>query len=200
MNIDYLDEQDVQRHLTMPACIELMADTQVAISRGEVLLPLRHSLGLNANKGSLLIMSGEMIKKEIFGVKLISVFPANPAAGHPAIQGGILLFDSHKGSPLALVEAASITAYVPPRQAQPPPRFSPTPLHTVWRYWVVGFKRHLTWKRCSPCAPWMRYESGVVTSRKQRFLLPINHPSAQPPYAPVSPSKKRWRTPTSSAR
>lgn len=110
MNIDYLDEQDVQRHLTMPACIELMADTQVAISRGEVLLPLRHSLGLNANKGSLLIMSGEMIKKEIFGVKLISVFPANPAAGHPAIQGGILLFDSHKGSPLALVEAASITA------------------------------------------------------------------------------------------
>lgn len=110
MNIDYLAEDDVHRHLTMPACIELMANTQVAISRGEITLPLRHSLPLTANSGSLLIMSGEISKQKIFGVKLISVFPANSSGDHPAIQGGILLFDSTSGSPIALVEAASITA------------------------------------------------------------------------------------------
>ena len=66
MNIDYLDEQDVHTHLTMTACIELMAETQAAISRGEITLPLRHALPLSAKNDSLLIMPGEITKQAVF--------------------------------------------------------------------------------------------------------------------------------------
>ncbi len=110
MNIDYLDEQDVHTHLTMSVCIDLMAETQAAISRGEITLPLRHALPLSAKNDSLLIMPGEITKQAVFGAKLISLFPNNSSRGRPVIQGGILLFDSNTGSALALVEAASITA------------------------------------------------------------------------------------------
>ena len=48
----------------------------------------------------------------MFGAKLLSIYPQNgnvrPAL--PVIQGYVLLFDGSNGSPLALVEAASLTA------------------------------------------------------------------------------------------
>ena len=110
MNIDYLGEEDVRSHLTMTACIELMGDTQAAISRGEITLPLRQAVPLNTKNESLLIMPGEIPGQLVFGAKLISLFPDNPSRGKPMIQGGILLFDGNTGAPIALVEAASITA------------------------------------------------------------------------------------------
>ena len=55
-------------------------------------------------------MSGEITKQEVFGAKLISLFPGNPSRGRAVIQGGILLFDNVTGSAIALVEASSITA------------------------------------------------------------------------------------------
>ena len=107
---NYLDENDVYHYLTMSVCIDLMADVQTAISRGEITLPLRHALPLSDNNDVLLLMPGEIPEHKVFGAKLISLFPANSSKGRPAIQGGILLFDSTTGSAIALVEAASITA------------------------------------------------------------------------------------------
>ena len=110
MSILVLDSETVLATLNMPACIDLMAATQAAISRGEIELPLRSMLQVTDGAGYFGVMPGEIGSAEVFGAKLVTLFPANPDRGIPAVQGHILLFDRADGTPLALVEASSVTA------------------------------------------------------------------------------------------
>ena len=110
MNVPVLDSETVFRALDMPACIDLMAATQAAVSRGDIELPLRSLLRVAQGSGHFGVMPGEIGASEVFGAKLISLFPANPARGIPAVQGYILLFKRTDGTPIALVEAGSVTA------------------------------------------------------------------------------------------
>jgi ornithine cyclodeaminase len=109
VTLPIIDADAVAANLTMDACIELMAEVQRAISRGDHQLPLRTFLTIDG-ANTLGVMPGVLNNPAICGAKLITLFPDNPSAGEPAIQGNILLFDNRNGSPLALVDAASITA------------------------------------------------------------------------------------------
>ncbi len=110
MSVLVLDSETVLATLNMPACIDLMAATQAAISRGEIELPLRSMLQVADGAGYFGVMPGEIGSREVFGAKLVTLFPANPDRGIPTVQGHILLFDRTDGTPLALVEASSVTA------------------------------------------------------------------------------------------
>ena len=110
MSIPVIDKATVERLLTMPACIDLMAATQASISRGDIELPPRTFVPVAAGSGHFGVMPGELRQAGVFGAKLISLFPENPARGEPTVQGHIALFDRANGTPLALVEAASVTA------------------------------------------------------------------------------------------
>ena len=110
MSVLVLDSETVLATLNMPACIDLMAATQAAISRGEIELPLRSMLQVADGAGYFGVMPGEVGSREVFGAKLVTLFPANPDRGIPTVQGHILLFDRADGTPLALVEASSVTA------------------------------------------------------------------------------------------
>lgn len=44
-----------------------------------------------------------------FGIKLVSVFPENPALGRPAVQGIYALFDGESGAPVATLDGAALT-------------------------------------------------------------------------------------------
>jgi alanine dehydrogenase len=46
---------------------------------------------------------------EAVGVKLVTVFPANLAAGRPSVQALYVLFDGADGSPVALVDGTELT-------------------------------------------------------------------------------------------
>jgi ornithine cyclodeaminase len=46
---------------------------------------------------------------DCFGVKLVSVFPGNPARALPAVQGTYVLFDGGSGAPVATLEGAALT-------------------------------------------------------------------------------------------
>ena len=107
-DIPWFDADSVQRLLPMGACIDLMADTQAAISRGEITPPLRSFVPVADGRGGMGIMPGDA--PSAFGAKLVSLFAENPARGLPMIQGCILLFDRETGTPAALVEGASVTA------------------------------------------------------------------------------------------
>ena len=107
-NIPFIDAPTVRRVLGMSACIDLMEDTQAAISRGEITPPLRSFLPVAGGRGGLGLMPGEIATA--FGAKLISLFPGNPGEGRPAIQGAILLFDRDTGAPSAVVDGGSVTA------------------------------------------------------------------------------------------
>lgn len=45
------------------------------------------------------------------GLKAVSVYPDNPAAGRPAVQGQFLLFDARTGEVSAVIDGAAITAW-----------------------------------------------------------------------------------------
>ena len=110
MSIPQISAETVRGILKMSVCIDLMEDTQAAISSGEIRLPLRSFLPVGEHRGYFGVMPGEVGSAAMFGAKLISQFPSNVADGVPAIQGYILLFDRERGTPTALVDAASITA------------------------------------------------------------------------------------------
>ena len=106
-DIPFFAADTVRRVLRMDACIDLMADTQAAISRGEITPPLRSFVPVAEGKGGMGIMPGDT--PSAFGAKLVSIYAGNPARGLPMIQGCIVVFDRETGSPAALVEGASVT-------------------------------------------------------------------------------------------
>ncbi len=106
-DIPFFDADTVRRVLRMDACIDLMADTQAAISRGEITPPLRFFVPVAGGKGGMGIMPGDT--PSAFGAKLVSIYAGNPARGLPMIQGCILVFDRESGAPTALIEGASVT-------------------------------------------------------------------------------------------
>lgn len=46
---------------------------------------------------------------ESIGIKLVTIFPDNPAAGLPSVQAVVLLFDGETGEPLALIDGTELT-------------------------------------------------------------------------------------------
>ncbi len=113
--VSVYDAAAVRSGLPMATCIDLLTDLHAAISRGEIELPLRSSLPLPfepSGSNTLLVMPGALPDPAVFGAKLLSIYPGNgnPQSAVPVIQGYILLFDGSNGAPLALVDAASLTA------------------------------------------------------------------------------------------
>ena len=114
-SLPVFDADDVRERLPMDRCIDLMHDIQIGLSRGDVSLPLRSYLPLPYPTGEtsgLLMMPGALAEPAIFGAKLLSIFPDNGRLPDPlpVIQGCVLLFDGGDGHPLALIDAASLTA------------------------------------------------------------------------------------------
>ena len=114
-SIPVFDAEAVRQRLPMARCIDLLTDLHASISRGEVELPLRSGVPLPfepEGSNTLLVMPGALPDPAVFGAKLLSIYPDNGNAQRPlpVIQGHVLLFDGANGSPLALVDAASLTA------------------------------------------------------------------------------------------
>src|ERR671937_1847071 len=105
-----LNKQDGVRLLPMQKCIDLMADALVSLARGEVLLPLRPILRIPDSKNVFGLMLAYSKPLRAIGTKLISVFPDNHGTQRDSHQGIVVLFDGANGSPLAIMDAASITA------------------------------------------------------------------------------------------
>ena len=112
MSIPVYDADQVRSLLPMAECIDLLTDLHASISRGEVALPLRSAVPLPYPPGNdaLLVMPGALPTPEVFGAKLLSIYPQNGQAPLPVIQGYVLLFDGRTGSPLAMVEAAKMAS------------------------------------------------------------------------------------------
>jgi ornithine cyclodeaminase/alanine dehydrogenase-like protein (mu-crystallin family) len=75
-------------------------------SRGEFDMPLRFSYDSGAK--NLLYMP--CFTKEVFGTKMLTVFPENRTLGIPAIDGLMLLNDLTTGKPLCVIDAKQLTA------------------------------------------------------------------------------------------
>jgi len=110
VNIRVLRGPDVRQLLPMAECIELMQRTMIALSEGRVVLPLRSLLAMPKEIGMMGIMPGYLGEPECFGVKLVSLMPRNKPPQFSSHLGVVLLFECEHGQPIALFDAAAITA------------------------------------------------------------------------------------------
>ena len=94
----------------MKDCIELMRRTMIALSAGHTVVPLRSIMAMPAGRGMLGNMPGYLADPECFGVKLVSLVPRNEPPQYSSHLGLVLLFESEHGCPVAIVDAAEITA------------------------------------------------------------------------------------------
>jgi len=111
MSMLVLDQAQVEELLTMPECIELMEETLLALARGELYQPLRSVVRPPAADGFMGLMPAHRGgEAPAFGLKVVCIFPGNPARGLDAHQGGVILFDGETGEVRAIVNASAITA------------------------------------------------------------------------------------------
>jgi ornithine cyclodeaminase len=94
----------------MAECVDLMHRTMIAVSERRVVLPLRSVMVMPGELGMLGNMPGYLAEPECFGVKLVSLIPRNKPPHYSSHLGLVLLFEPEHGCPVALVDAAEITA------------------------------------------------------------------------------------------
>ena len=100
----------MRRFLPMPECVDLMHRTMIAVSERRVVLPLRSVMVMPGDLGMLGNMPGYLADPECFGVKLVSLIPRNKPPQYSSHLGLVLLFEVEHGRPVALLDAAEITA------------------------------------------------------------------------------------------
>jgi ornithine cyclodeaminase/alanine dehydrogenase-like protein (mu-crystallin family) len=110
MDIRVLRGAEVRELLPMAECIDLMQRTMIAVSEGRVVLPLRSIMTMPGDRGMMGQMPGYLADPECFGVKLVSLIPRNKPPQYSSHLGLVLLFEAEHGQPVALVDAAEITA------------------------------------------------------------------------------------------
>jgi len=103
-----LDAAAVEALLPMNACIDVMRDALMALARNEAVTPLRTVIRMP--NGALAAMPAYDGTTETVGLKIVTVFPNNPAAGLPSHLGVVLVFRAVDGVVSAMVDAAAITA------------------------------------------------------------------------------------------
>lgn len=110
MDIRVLRAADVRALLSMSECIDLMQRTMISVSQGRVVLPLRSALVLPGGRGVMGNMSAYLAEPECFGVKLVSIMRHNKPPAYSSHLGVVMLFEAEHGQPVALLDAAEITA------------------------------------------------------------------------------------------
>jgi alanine dehydrogenase len=105
-----LERSDVERLLDMESCITAVEDAFRA--RGQGRRASSGVLGLELDGGSLHAKLGTLDGSRPYAAAKVNAnFPDNPARHDlPTIQGVLLLFDASRGTPLASMDSALITA------------------------------------------------------------------------------------------
>jgi len=104
-----VNTEQTRRLLPMAECIDVMDRAMRAASTGAVTAPERIIAPLADGVSYFIAMPGSLAEPPVYGAKIVSLHPGNPAQGRPAVQGFVTLFDSGTGSPVALIDGAEIT-------------------------------------------------------------------------------------------
>ncbi|NVE93486.1 ornithine cyclodeaminase family protein [Altererythrobacter lutimaris] len=110
-----IPQSEVERLLPVGACVPVMREAMIATSRGDVSLPIRQFMPVPGAAGKMAIMPGSLgtageSEDASFGIKLVCKYErphGDPLGTH---VGMVMLFDSAKGIPLAMIEGSSLTS------------------------------------------------------------------------------------------
>ncbi len=107
-----LTADDVRKALPMAEAIAAMKNAYAALSTGTAVVPLRTRLPLPDSEALSLFMPAYVhsAEEQALAIKVVSLFPTNPARGLAYIQAAVLVFDPETGQAIALLEGSSLTA------------------------------------------------------------------------------------------
>jgi ornithine cyclodeaminase/alanine dehydrogenase-like protein (mu-crystallin family) len=107
-----LTADEVRKALPMNEAIEAMKKAYASLSNGTAEVPLRTRLPIPDSEALSLFMPAYVRSQEgnALAVKIVSLFPTNPARGLAYIQAAVLAFDPETGQAIALLEGSSLTA------------------------------------------------------------------------------------------
>lgn len=107
-----LSAAEIRKALSMGDAISAMKSAFAAYSSGHAQVPMRNRLAVPSHQAMSLIMPAyiEDNKNEAMAVKVVSVYPGNPAAGLPLIHAAVLVLEASTGHPIALLEGSELTA------------------------------------------------------------------------------------------
>ncbi len=104
-----LTAEDVRKLLPIRDAIEIVAQTMKSVSAGGAEMPLRNVVPVGG-PNRMGVMPGAISDPPCFGVKLVSLFPDNPARGLSSHLGAIVVFDATTGQASAMMDASLLTA------------------------------------------------------------------------------------------
>lgn len=107
-----LNKAAVAKCLSHAECVALLRDTMIAVSKRDVIMPLRQYMQIPQTQGKFTMMPGYMGQSgdnpRCFGVKLVSKYP--PVNGSSSHIGAVMLYDADSGQPVAMLDAGELTA------------------------------------------------------------------------------------------
>lgn len=110
MSIQLLTLNEVKQSITMSQAIMAMERAFIQLGKAEVALPLRTGIAITKEQALTLTMPAYLEQDHALGLKVVSIFPNNSRQNKPSITGFITLLDAHTGEPIALMDAAFLTA------------------------------------------------------------------------------------------
>jgi len=103
-----LTQRDIERVITMPAAIRVVAEAFRAQARGQAIMPAKVYLTLS-DQSDFRAMPAYLARPASCGVKWVNVHPKNRRKGLPTVMGILILNDPKTGFPLAILDGLSIT-------------------------------------------------------------------------------------------
>lgn len=104
-----ISRSDIRQAVTMRDGIEAARAAFIALSKQQVVAPLRAHIGTET--GTALFMPAYERTSAAVGVKVASINPGNPVAGLPTVQAVVLLMDGMTGTPAAVIEGTFLTQF-----------------------------------------------------------------------------------------
>ena len=104
-----LSEADIKQLISMSETIEVVDGVMRDVSKGTATLPLRSVMPVGGDN-KMGVMPGAITAPQCYGVKLVSLFPDNPARGLSSHRGAMILFESDTGEAIAMMDASLLTA------------------------------------------------------------------------------------------
>jgi ornithine cyclodeaminase/alanine dehydrogenase-like protein (mu-crystallin family) len=106
----YITDEEIKRTLPIPEAIRAVREAFIQLSSGLAVVPPRTCLEIPEFRTTALVMPAYLPQTRRLGLKLISLCEDNPAKGLPTAQAIAILMDAESGAPLAVMEAAYLTA------------------------------------------------------------------------------------------
>ncbi|HNK64372.1 MAG TPA: hypothetical protein PLE14_09965, partial [Anaerolineales bacterium] len=107
-----LNAEEVRKTLPMKETIEAMKSAYASLSDGKADVPLRTRLPISNHDALGIFMPAYVSTKDAdaLALKVVNIYPNNPARGLPYILASVFAFDAATGGLAAVLEGGTLTA------------------------------------------------------------------------------------------